>query len=650
MLKRPAPGLTWLVLTVALAVVGVTWLVHANEWIPPGPFAEEAGMGQGSDWDRRWLWAVSAAVSREQGSFPHWEPHLNFGTPLFSEPESFLTHPAYAAIAPIYGIRAGLDAMYACNCFLLLIGLAWLGIRLRVPFPLAMASALFLLSSDEWYMRLGSGHPMVLGICLWPAAAAATLSAMEPLVDRWERRVLIGSVAGLALGIAGLTGAHYPLSFGILMVVLLTWASIASRRSLALVVGVCCVPLLLRTGPEWARYILGLIAWTAIVLAVMRSGRWRDLLASLAGAGLGLLATAGFFLVAAAEQAKQLGRLTIKIFHPPSWELMPLEHLIQNGGTLESYLSFGHPSVWLALIAGLALCAWRSAPLAAVSAIMLAFAWTLGLPLRPWEIISAVPGMAAADLQMRMQWIVLLVAPLGLASGFAALAERLGGRRGSRIACGVAALSIAGLGTTTYQLPAELERDLGPTEKYPQDPGRVHGLSEGWADSHEVYSRAPLRGLIIPVEYGDSTNFRELAVPDVAEGRLAWLSSDGELKAAPPEVKVDAVLGHWTIEGPPGVVVAVAQRDLPGWSCEGGEIAPDLEYMRREREAGIFDRAPFTGMWFLSVKLGPTGIATCHWTTPGLIKGIVEQLLALVVLAVVAVRLLRKGGSRTRTN
>jgi hypothetical protein len=639
MMQRPALRLVVLLFALGLAAASAHWLVSTDEWVPAGPFAEEPGMGQGSDWDRRWQWAMSAAVSRERGSFPHWDPFLNFGTPLFSEPESFLTHPAYAAVAPIYGMRSGMNAVYACNCFLLLLGLAWLGHRLRVPFPLAMASALFLLGSDEWFTRLGSGHPMVLGICLWPAAAAATLAAMDPLITRWEKRVLLASVAGLALGLAGLTGAHYPLSYGMLMVVLLTWASVASPRILAGVVGVCCIPLLVRGGPEWGRYILDLVAWTAVIVAVMRAGRWRDQLATLIGVGLGLLGTAGFFLVSAAERASQLGRLTVKVFHPPSWNTMPLEHLVQNGGDLESYLSFGHPAIWVALLAGLALCALRSPALAAVSAMMLALAWSLGLPLRPWELVSAVPGMAAADLQMRMQWIVLIMAPLGLATGFAAIAERLGGYRASWIACTVAAIAIVWFGADSYQLPADIERGQAPFEEFAEDPGRVRGLSPGWAASGEVYSRSPLRGLIIPIEYGDPSNFRELAVPDVAAGSMAWLSSGGELKPAPPEVRVDAVLNEWTIEGPPGAVVAVAQRDLPGWSCEGGELAPDLEYMRREREAGIFERDPFTGMWFLSVKIGQSGKAICTWTTPGLLKGILQQLLALVVLAVLALRL-----------
>jgi len=624
---------------VLLAAGGASWLASDDEWVPAGPMAEDPGMGQGSDWDRRWQWATSAAVAGERGVFPHWDPFLNFGTPLFSEPESFLTHPAYAVVAPLRGMRAGMEAVYAFNCFMMLLGLAWLGWRLRVPFPLAMATGLFLLGSDEWFTRLGSGHPMVLGICLWPGAAAATLAAMDPETSRWEKRVLLGAVAGLALGIAGLTGAHYPLAYGMLMVVLLTWACAAPGYLQAALVAIFCIPLVIRGGPEWGRYILDLVGWTLILVAVIRGGRWRHQLATMAGVGLGLLGTAGFFLVSAAERASQLGRLTVKVFDPPGWNTMPLQHLLENGGDLESYVSFSHPAIWIALLAGLALCALRAPALAAASAIMLALAWSLGLPLRPWELVSAVPGMAAADLQMRMQWVVLLMAPLGLAAGLSFVAERFTGRWGNWAIGTLVAAGIVYFGASAYQLPAELEAGQEPEEVFPEGVGEIRGWAPGWAASGEVYSRSPLRGLIIPIEYGDPSNFRELAVPDVAGDELAWFSSDDEQRATGGTVEVSAVLNEWTIKGPPGSVVAVPQRDLPGWSCEGGELKPDLEYMRREREAGIFEREPFTGMWFLSVEIGDGGEAVCTWRTPGLLKGILEQLLALLVLAWLALRL-----------
>ncbi|MBJ95910.1 MAG: hypothetical protein CMP23_15720 [Rickettsiales bacterium] len=633
-----------------LAVLAALWLSTADEWVPAGPFADEPGMGQGSDWDRRWQWAVAGGVSRERGFFPHWDPFLNFGTPLFSEPESFISHPAYALIAPRYGIRAGLNAVYGSSCVLLFLGLAWLGWRLRIPALLAMTSGLFLLLSDEWFARLGSGHPMVLGICAWPMAAAATLAAMDPSCRPWEKRLLLASIGGLALGLAGLCGAHYPVSYGILMVVLLTWSSAASGRSLLLILGLVTLPLIIRQGPAWARYPIVLVGWTLVVVTVLRAGRWRDQITTLIGIGLGILASAGFFLVSAAERASQLGRLTVKFFHPPGWNPAPLAHLVETGGDLESYLSFAHPGFWLIVIAGIALLSLSNKALAAVSGIMLALAWSLGLPLRPWELVSVVPGMAAADLQMRMQWIVLIMAPIGLAAGISKASERLIGWRGTRLSMSVAAVLICWFAADRYQLPAQIEGTDAPLEDFPQDPGRIHRLNPDWAASGVVYSRSALRGEIIPIEYGDPSNFRELAVPDFAAGRMAWLSSAGELRPAPDTVRVSAVLNEWTIEGPPGETIAVPQRDLPGWSCEGGELNPDLEYMRREREAGIFDRDPMTGMWFLSVRIGQSGKALCRWHTPGLGKGISYQVLALLMLSTAIYRLRRRARASTKNH
>ena len=653
MSKLALRQLAVVLVAILLSAATASWLTSADEWVPAGPMAEDPGMGQGSDWDRRWLWAMSGAVARERGVLPHWDPFLNFGTPLLSEPESFLTHPAYAIVAPLHGMRAGLEAIYGFNCFLMLLGLAWLGHRLRVPFPLAMATALFLLTSSEWFNRLGHGHPMVLGICLWPAAAAASLQAMDAKKTRWEKRLLLGAVAGLALGLAGLNGAHYPLAYGMLMVLLLIWAAAAPGRLQAALVALCCIPLLIRSGPEWSRYILDLVAWTIVVAAVVRGGRYRDQLATLSGVGLGLLGTAGFFLVAAAERARQLGRLTLKVFDQPNWTITDAEdclgqgseigralcNMANTGGDLENYLNFAHPLVWLALIAGLGLCALRAPALAASSSIMLALAWSLGLPLRPWELISAVPGIAAADQQMRMQWIVLLMAPLGLAAGLSFVAERFTGRWGNWVIATLVAAGIVYYGAPAYHLPAELETGQEPQEVFPEGVGEIHGWAPGGAAGGEVYSRAPLRGLIIPIEYGDGGEFRELTVPEVAGQGLSWLSSGGEFRSTGPEIQVSAVLNEWTIKGPPGSVVAVPQRDLPGWACDGGELKPDLEYMRREREAIPFQRYPFTGKWFLSVEIGDSGKAVCTWRTPGLARGVFEQLLALLILAVVALRL-----------
>jgi len=635
----PLPRTVVAPLVVVLALAASIWLATSQEWVPPGPLADDPGMGQGSDWDRRWHWALVGQAADAQGVFPHWDPFMNFGTPLFSEPESFLSHPAYALVAPHAGIRTALHTLYGLHCFLLLLGLAWLGRRLEVPVVLAMATGLCLLCSDEWWSRLGAGHPMILGLCVWPGVIAATLEATDPRPCLPERRFLFGALAGALLGLAGLVGAHYPVAFGLLLVVLLTWATAAAGRLQAALVALVCLPLVIRGGPEVGRFALDLAGWAIVVVGLARGGRLLQQASALLGTAVGLLATAGFFLVAAAYRAAEMGRNQLKLFNPPQREPRPLSELIQGGGELESYLSFPEPALWLLVLLGIVLCARRSPALATASSVMLALGWSLGLPLRPWELVSAVPGMSAADFQMRLQWIVLIVAPLGLAVGLTWVLRECAGPRAAPVLTLGIALACIGYGVPRYQLPGEPPPGLDPASletraesTTPTDHGAVHGWSHDWAKRGEVYARSSLQGQIIPIEYGDAEIFRELAIPQVASGALAWVSRDGHFDAAPVGTEVQATLGTWTVRAPPGTVLALAQRDFVGWECDGGDLQPDLQYLQAERDSGLFDREPETGMWWLTVALGSEGEARCRWRTPGRTRGIMLQVLAILTL------------------
>ncbi|HCP44672.1 MAG TPA: hypothetical protein DIU15_01360, partial [Deltaproteobacteria bacterium] len=577
-------------------------------------------------------------------------PFMNFGTPLFSEPESFLSHPAYALVAPRLGIRAGLHALYGLHCFVLLLGLAWLGRRLQLPTALSMATGLFLLCSDEWWSRLGAGHPMILGLCVWPAVIAATLASMDPRPCRLERRLWLGGVAGALLGLAGLVGAHYPVAFGLLLVVFLAWSSAAPVGLQAGLVGVVCIPLVIRDGPEVGRFALDIVGWALIVFGLIRGQRARQQIASIVGTGLGLLASAGFFLIPAARRAADMGRNQLKLFNPPMREPRPLSELVQGSGELESYLSFPDPGIWLLMLLGIILVARRSAALATSSALMLALGWSLGLPLRPWELVSAVPGMSAADFQMRLQWIVLIVSPLGLALGATWVLRRTAGPKAAPLLTLSIAIACVAYGMPRYQLPGETPPGLEPITRHahiqsnlPATHGVVRGWDAEWAKSGEVYARSSLQGQVIPVEYGDGDVYRELAIPEVAGDGLAWVSRDGSFAAAPAGTEVRGSLATWTVRSPPGTVLALAQRDFDGWHCDGGELSPDRQYLQAERDAGLFDREAHEGMWWLTVAVGPGGEATCRWETPERVRGLLLQLLALIALLLPAARLWRLG-------
>ncbi|MDP7111590.1 MAG: hypothetical protein QGH45_06495, partial [Myxococcota bacterium] len=86
-------------------------------------------------------------------------------------------------------------------------------------------------------------------------------------------------------------------------------------------------------------------------------------------------------------------------------------------------------------------------------------------------------------------------------------------------------------------------------------------------------------------------------------------------------------LDRWTIEAPPGTVVALAQRDLPGWRCRGGDLVSAWCDDGPEGE-----QPPHQGGRWLRVRIGETGEASCRWRTPGLWPGVLLQLASLAAL------------------
>ena len=94
-------------------------------------------------------------------------------------------------------------------------------------------------------------------------------------------------------------------------------------------------------------------------------------------------------------------------------------------------------------------------------------------------------------------------------------------------------------------------------------------------------------------------------------------------------------LAGWEVEASPGSVVTVAQRDLLGWACEGGEIVEGWCGPESQQPAGKGNR-------WLRVRVGDTGRASCRWRTPGLGTGIGLQILALAALGAVAFRARRE--------
>jgi hypothetical protein len=154
------------------------------------------------------------------------------------------------------------------------------------------------------------------------------------------------------------------------------------------------------------------------------------------------------------------------------------------------------------------------------------------------------------------------------------------------------------------QAPIEVEQ-----EQLPARPGEARTVA---VSSDALISRSMFDGTVLPNWGSDEVR------PPPEAGTGVWWTLAGD----PSSVRVDAVLDRWRIEAEPGTVVRLAQRDLPGWRCTGGTLSPGLEPTGPQH-------LPW---WWLTVEIGPQGIADCRWRPPGLGLGAALQLLTLLAL------------------
>ncbi len=604
-----------LVLSLLAAVSASCWLA-SWDWIAPGPGAADPGYGAGADWDVQWEMAAASHASYRDGHLPHWDPYPVHGGPILANPEAFTLHPAWVAGA-LSSPRAGLRALYAFQCLLLMLGMLWLGHALRVPWYLSLACGLALIASAEWRDRLYNGHLMVMGLCAWPACFAALLTAGRDHArgDRWSP-VLLGGAAGAALGLASLGGGHYPTAFGLLAALLLIWSSGAPRPLLAGLVAVFAAGVLPIQAPAFARWALVLAGAGIIGVGIWRSERRGSQLRTGGGLGLGLLAISGFRLVPQMLALGLSGRREAFELAAPPLAAMPLaQPWLDPQRILEGYLYYP-PLLLGALLLGLVLMARVSAPLAALGLIFVALGWSCGHTLQPWELVALVPGMTSINSPMRLQWVIPVLGPLGLAAFSLAMARRWLGPR----AIHALAIPLAIAAWAIFDTPGSPAFPRAEPPDQVTASTRVEGVAP--ADPERHLAAAAGRGLIHPV-YGTAVSFDPLNPPPV-DG-LGW--AERECGVDDDASAVDGSLDRWTIEAPPGTVVALAQRDLPGWRCRGGDLVSAWCDDGPEGE-----QPPHQGGRWLRVRIGETGEASCRWRTPGLWPGVLLQLASLAAL------------------
>ena len=630
---------------VAVALAGA---LGTTDLLPPGPHTDYAELGAGTDLDIQleYAWAASDYPA---WAIPHWDPHPDFGQPLFANPEAFVGHPAFVLGRAAGGPQTGLRWLYRMQIVILLLGGVALGARLGVPWWLGLAAALPLLSTAEWHQRIGVGHLMIVGLTCWPLAAAGAVGGFDAAGRSDHRRATLwGALAGLAVATAFLGGGHYATAFGVLLILLTGWLWLAGRPGALALAGVAALPFLIPRG-EWSPVPLEIAACAVVGWGLWR-GRDRLRGAGLVGVGLGLGLVAG-----SGARLLPAWRIVRMNWRASPWrelesEPLDLAPLLDVGRelALEQLLPVAEPWHWAILVGGLAALLFvrsdrgLSVPgaLGVAGLLFVLLAWGAGRPMHPWRVLTLLPGLAAINYPGRLQWILLILPWFGWA---ALLARGAAGRGRSGVAaCAALAVALA-IGAS----------DRLWLEPYPE--AAATGAPRATEVSQVVIGGSDLLlsgtsalGWIRP-GLATGIGFLPLEGPVHRSEALAQAEAPRRPEQGTPDAidgAVEAVGGanRWTVRAPPGTQVRVVQRDVRGWSCRGGEQISYPEDDPRDV------RVPHRGNNWLRVVVGESGVAICTWRTPGLVLGALLQLLAIAALAVLGRRIvaLDRGGPPAR--
>lgn len=612
-----------------------------TDLLPPGPHTDYSEVGEGSDLD---IQLEMAWVAARYDGVPWWDPYPDFGQPLVANAEAFVGHPGFLLGKRGGDPQRGVRWMYSVQILVLMLGACWLAVGLGLPWWTGPPLMLPMLASAEWQERLGIGHLMVVGLTAVPAACAGWLAAVSLGGSRRFAAVGLAALGGGAVGLGSLAGGHYPTAFTVFALLLASWSWVAGRWSFALL-AVLAVPFGLPAGlavPSWPG--------EAAVLAVLAAGLWfgrsriLDGATPLVGFAMGVLATAGWRLVPSFAVVKLNWRAA-------SWrrievDPLPWSEFFADGGdrSMEELLRLS-PWGLLGLLVGLALLAapWveraqaeqlprvvtplrPAAALACAVGACVLLGWGAGRPLNAWRVATLAPGMAAINYPIRLQWFLLMVP--GFA--WAALVGR-GVWRASRerVPAWVGPALVSGW--LVWACADRVQFSPYP-EASPTGAARVGGVTGVLTDgSDQPLSRTSWEGWIRP-GFATGIGFGYIASPEFDGSGLAsgeQERGEGEGWGGPTgsEVAAAGVLDRWTVRGPPGEIVRVAQRDLLGWRCRGGEL------VRFANDDALRIATPTRGNNWLRVRLGEEGEAVCRWRPPGLWVGALLQLLALVGLA-----------------
>lgn len=404
----------WLLLVLS---VGLTlWAVGPFWW----DFERVRIPEPNDDWDNQLtLAAVQRLLVWEHHELPLWNRYPEGGVPLLANPESSIAYPLTWLVLPLHP-EVGLRLLVVVHALLALFSMGYFLRALRLT-PIAMAyGALCFLTASLFSDRMQVGHLMWMGMAWMPLVLLAGIET-SPRVS-W--------LAGVALAMQWLLGAHYLVLFSTVGLLLLRLGVAFSERSLGLTLLSGAGAILLSPRLTWPFSVL--VAGLPLLLLFILQPRvvFREL-ERLLPVGLGAAGLGAIKLLPTLELLARSNRFRQAELEPAA-SVGFLEALGRQVGLLardpiaphEDQFTFWHPLPWLLAAVGL----WRAGrPLRGVSLLLgVAFLWTLGhqAPLNLHQLLQQLPGFSLVRYPARVSVLVLFSVSVLAALAVQALEER----------------------------------------------------------------------------------------------------------------------------------------------------------------------------------------------------------------------------------
>ena len=380
--------------------------------------------------DEDWDWQLTTwEANRRQmldGVFPTWAPWVSGGVPLLGNPESPTLFPGFVLVL-LMGTVPAMKLLLLLQWWVLIWGSWWAGREIGLS-PLAAhlgsAALLFSVFLPEF---VGWGHQMFLGLCWLPLAWVAQRRG------RW-------ALAGAALALPMLYGAHYIFFFGVAWLALDALLRSLDQDRLRWLTPVLVANALLLQTPEYEQRHA---AFWPVAIALFLVLCWqrptkgpeepRDALLPLVATGLVAAALVGPKVLAAGELVGVADRVTRRLasvaLNAPfdfglAWDVLRGAAERPGGHEGQNVFHSGLPVV-LGFV-GLVLAAWKRPRWGLLGLSFWCMGWGDATPVNLLEALHRLPGFDLLGKVERYALLWTLFLGWGMGFLFDTLKERFG--------------------------------------------------------------------------------------------------------------------------------------------------------------------------------------------------------------------------------